>query len=598
MPLRIEDYAIIGDTQSVALVGRNGSIDWMCLPRFDSPACFASLLGNPRNGRWLLAPSTELSAPPQRKYRDGTLILETTFQTAHGKVRVIDAMPPRTRQPDVLRIVEGLEGEVPMRCELVIRFDYGSVVPWVTRLDGGTLRAIAGADALVLRTPVQTHGQDLTTVAEFSIQAGQRVPFVLSWHPSHEPDAPSCDPFQLLDDAESWWREWSGHCRYRGPWREAVLSSLVVLKALTFAPTGGIVAAATTSLPEWPGGVRNWDYRYCWLRDATFTLYALSLAGYSQEAAAWRDWLLRAVAGDPAKLQIMYGISGERRIMEYELSWLAGYEGSKPVRVGNAAVNQLQLDVYGEVLDALYQTERGRNDVEPAAWNLQRALLDYLEGAWAQPDEGLWEVRGPRQMFTHSKVMAWVAFDRAVKAVRHLNVSGPVERWEKLRDHIHADVCARAWNAEKKAFTQAYGSPHLDASLLLMPEVGFLPATDERFASTVAAIERELLHDGFVRRYPTRGQDGLPPGEGAFLACSFWLADCYALAGRRAEARTLFEKLLAVRNDVGLLAEEYDPGQRRQLGNFPQAFSHVGLINTAFNLTPSHPQPASERQRD
>ncbi|HEU4577151.1 MAG TPA: glycoside hydrolase family 15 protein [Polyangiaceae bacterium] len=598
MPLRIEDYAIIGDTQSVALVGRDGSIDWMCLPRFDSPACFASLLGDARNGRWLLAPSCELSAVPERRYRDGTLILETTFQTAHGKVRVIDTMPPRTRQPDVLRIVEGLEGEVPMRCELVIRFDYGSVVPWVTRFDGGSLRAIAGADALVLRTPVQTHGEDLTTVAEFSIRAGQRVPFVLSWHPSHEPDAPSCDPFRLLDDTESWWREWSRHCRYHGPWREAVLSSLLVLKALTFAPTGGIVAAATTSLPEWPGGVRNWDYRYCWLRDATFTLYALSLAGYRQEAAAWRDWLLRAVAGDPAKLQIMYGISGERRIMEYELSWLAGYEGSQPVRVGNAAVQQLQLDVYGEVLDALYQTERDRKDVEPAAWNLQRALLEYLEGAWAQPDEGLWEVRGPRQMFTHSKVMAWVAFDRAVKAVRHLNVSGPVERWEKLRDRIHADVCAKAWNAEKKAFTQAYGSPHLDASLLLMPEVGFLPATDERFASTIAAIERELLQDGFVRRYPTRGQDGLPPGEGAFLACSFWLADCYALAGRSAEARTLFERLLALRNDVGLLAEEYDPVQRRQLGNFPQAFSHVGLINTAFNLTPRHPQPASERQRD
>ncbi len=598
MPLRIEDYAIIGDTQSVALVGRNGSIDWMCLPRFDSPACFAALLGDSRNGRWLLAPSTELVAPPERRYRDGTLILETTFQTAHGKVRVIDGMPPRTRQPDVVRIVEGLEGEVPMQCELVIRFDYGSVVPWVTRLEDGRIRAIAGADELVLQTPVPTHGKDLTTVAQFSVQAGQRIPFMLSWHPSHEPPGPPCDPLQSLQDSEAWWLEWSQRCRYRGPWREAVLSSLLVLKALTFAPTGGIVAAATTSLPEWPGGVRNWDYRYCWLRDATFTLYALSLAGYRQEAAAWRDWLLRAVEGDPAKLQILYGISGERRFVEQELPWLPGYEGSKPVRTGNAAVGQLQLDVYGEVLDALYQTQRAQHAITTPAWDLQKALLDYLEGAWEQPDEGLWEVRGPRRMFTHSKVMAWVAFDRAVKAVRHLGAAGPVERWEKLRDRIHADVCARAWNGEKQAFTQSYGSPHLDASLLLMPEVGFLPATDQRMAGTIAAIERELLQDGFVRRYPMEGQDGLPPGEGAFLACSFWLADCYALAGRTTEARTLFEKLLALRNDVGLLSEEYDPAQRRQLGNFPQAFSHVGLINTAFNLTPSHPQPASERQKD
>jgi GH15 family glucan-1,4-alpha-glucosidase len=598
MPLRIEDYAIIGDTSSVALVGRNGSIDWMCLPRFDSAACFAALLGDTGHGRWLLAPSAELTAPAERRYRDGTLILETTFSTASGKARVIDCMPPHTGTADVVRLVEGIEGEVPMQFELVVRFDYGSVLPWVTRLADGRNRAIAGADAVVLQTPAETHGENLTTVARFSVKPGERVPFVLSWHPSHRAPAPACDPLQLLADTEAWWLEWSGRCRYEGPWQAAVRSSLVVLKALTFAPTGGIVAAPTTSLPEWPGGVRNWDYRFCWLRDATFTLYALSLAGYHQEATAWRDWLLRAVAGDPAKLQIMYGIAGERRMTEYELEWLPGYEGSRPVRVGNAAVQQLQLDVYGEVLDALYQGQRAACEVEPAAWHLQKALLEYLEGAWARPDKGLWEMRGPEQMFTHSKVMAWVAFDRAVKTVRHLKAAGPLERWEKLREQIHAEVCARAWNSEKRAFTQAYGSSHLDASLLLIPQVGFLPATDARVVGTVAAIERELLHEGLVQRYPTRGQDGLPPGEGEFLACSFWLADCYALTGRGNDARALFERLLALRNDVGLLAEEYDMAGRRQLGNFPQAFSHVGLINTAFNLTPTQPQPASERRRD
>lgn len=595
MALPIEDYALVGDTQSVALVGRDGSCDWLCLPRFDSPACFAALLGTAANGRWLLAPHAASRARTRRRYREGTLILETTFDTPDGSVRVIDCMPPRSRAPDLVRIVEGIDGEVPMRMELSIRFDYGSIVPWVRRLPGGRLHAIAGADALLLDAGVDTHGQGLLTAAQFSVRPGQRVPFVLAWHPSHEPPPERIDAFRAVEDAEAWWHDWSSRCGYRGPWREAVVSSLVTLKALTYAPTGGVVAAPTTSLPEWPGGVRNWDYRYCWLRDATYTLYALMLAGYRGEALAWRDWLLRAVAGDPSKLQIMYGLAGERRLTEHSLDWLPGYEGSAPVRVGNAAVQQLQLDVYGEVMDALHQARRAGLSPEPASWRLQVALLDFLEGAWREPDEGIWEVRGPRQHFTHSKIMAWVAFDRAVKTVEHLGMDGPVERWRKLRDAIHAEVCARGWDAQKAAFTQAYGSAHLDASLLLIPHVGFLPPGDARVQGTVRAIERELLRDGLVIRYPTQGQDGLPPHEGAFLACSFWLADCYALMGRQSEAQALYERLLALRNDVGLLAEEYDPIARRQLGNFPQAFSHVGLINTAFNLTPTQTHPAHDR---
>jgi GH15 family glucan-1,4-alpha-glucosidase len=596
MPLAIEDYALIGDTQSVALIGRDGSCDWLCLPRFDSPACFAALLGEPRHGRWRIAPRGALTQRIRRRYRDGTLVLETLFVTAEGSVRVVDLMPPRDRTPDVVRVVEGVEGAVPMRMELVIRFDYGSIVPWVRRLSDGRLGAIAGADALVLQAGAETHGEGPMTVADFVVRAGQAVPFVLSWHPSHEPPPRMMDVPRVVADTEAWWHEWSRRCVYTGPYREAVASSLSVLKALTYAPTGGIVAAATTSLPEWPGGVRNWDYRYCWLRDATYTLYALTLAGYRDEARAWRDWLLRAVAGEPSKLQIMYGVAGERRLDEYPIDWLPGYAGSAPVRVGNAAVHQLQLDVYGEVMDTLYQTRRAGLAESADAWNLQKALLDFLEGAWREADQGLWEMRGPRQHFTHSKMMTWVAFDRAVKTLESTGVSGPLERWRALRREIHAEICRHAFDSRKNAFTQAYGSPHLDASLLLLPQVGFLPPSDPRVRGTVAAIERELCYDGFVMRYPTVGQDGLPPGEGVFLACSFWLADCYALLHRTEEARQLYERLLAIRNDVGLLAEEYDPRGRRQLGNFPQAFSHVGLINTAFNLLAGPTAPARDRQ--
>jgi GH15 family glucan-1,4-alpha-glucosidase len=595
MPLRIEDYALIGDTQSVALIGRDGSCDWLCLPRFDSPACFAALLGTPGHGRWLIAPRGASLERTRRRYRPGSLVLETIFETPEGRVRLVDCMPPRSSTPDMVRLVEGIEGEVPMRMELVMRFDYGAVVPWVRRLPDGRRGAIAGPDGVVLEAGVQTRGEGLATVADFSVRPGQRVPFVLSWHPSHAAPPEPINALAAIAETEAWWLEWSSRCTYRGPWREAVLSSLVTLKSLTYAPTGGIVAAATTSLPEQPGGVRNWDYRYCWLRDATYTLYSLNLAGYRAEAEAWRDWLLRAVAGDPSKLQIMYGIGGERRLREYELDWLPGYEGSRPVRVGNAAVDQLQLDVYGEVLDTLHQTRRAGLHQNSYASSLQVAMLEFLEGAWHQPDEGLWEVRGPRQHFTHSKVMAWVAFDRAVKDGALLGANLPLDRWRALRDAIHLDVCTHAWSPQKRAFTQAYGSELLDASLLLIPQVGFLPAHDPRVTQTVAAIERELMYQGLVMRYPTRGQDGLPPGEGAFLACSFWLADCYALMGREADARKLYEQLLALRNDVGLLAEEYDPVARRQLGNFPQAFSHVGIINTAFNLTPSETAPVRDR---
>src|SRR5512140_1493178 len=600
MALPIEDYALIGDTQTVALVGKDGSIDWMCVPRFDSGACFSALLGGPEHGRWQIAPKGR-PTNVRRRYRPGTLILETEFTTSEGTVRLVDCMPPRERTPDVVRLVEGVSGRVPMQMELIIRFDYGSIVPWVRREPDGALSAIAGPDALALYTPVRVRGKGLTSVTEFTVSKGERVPFHLCWHPSCERRPPALAPIDAIPDTEQWWKSWSSRCLFcESPWREAVTASQVVLKALTYAPTGGIVAAATTSLPEWPGGVRNWDYRYCWLRDATFTLYSLMMSGYLEEAAAWRDWLLRSVAGDAAKLQIMYGVAGERRLTEYEIPWLAGYLDARPVRVGNAAVKQLQLDVYGEVMDALFQARRGGIPPEEAAWDLQRALLDFLEGNWMHPDEGLWEVRGGRRHFTHSQIMAWVAFDRAVRTVEEAGAAGPVERWRALRDEIHAQVLQRGWSEGKKSFTQAYGSERLDASLLLIPQVGFLPATDPRFIGTVAAVERELLHDGFVRRYALEGQDevdGLPPGEGAFLACSFWLADAYALTGRTGDARRLFEKLLALRNDVGLLSEEYDPEGKRLLGNFPQAFSHVGLVNTAFNLSPEVRSPCDERAR-
>jgi GH15 family glucan-1,4-alpha-glucosidase len=595
MALRIEDYALLGDTQTAALVGRDGSIDWLCLPRFDSPACFAALLGDPGHGRWMIAPAgTGGARSTGRRYRGDTLVLESDFESDGGRVRLIDFMPARRREADLVRIVEGVAGTVRMEMELVIRFDYGSIVPWVRRIDGA-LRAMAGPDSVHLHTPVPTHGVGLTTRAEFTVRAGERIPFVLMWLPSHEPMPPPLDALEALADTEAWWREWSDRCGYEGPWRDEVVRSLIVLKALTFAPTGGIVAAPTTSLPEHVGGVRNWDYRYCWLRDATFTLYALMQAGHVEETRAWRDWLLRAVAGVPSEMQIMYGASGERRLMEHELGWLPGYESSRPVRVGNAAVSQFQLDVYGEVMDTLHLARRAGIPADPNVWEMQKALVRHLEGAWREPDEGIWEVRGPRRHFTHSKVMAWVAFDRAVKAVERFGLEGPVDRWRDLREEVHREICARGYDPERRTFTQSYGERALDAALLMIPLVGFLPPTDARVQGTVAAIERELVRGGFVLRYPTEEtEDGLPPGEGAFLPCSFWLADNYALMGRHAEARALFERLLGIRNDLGLLAEEYDPVARRQLGNFPQAFSHVMLVNTARNLAAAH-GPAEDR---
>ena len=598
MPLKLEDYGLIGDTQTAALVGRDGSIDWLCMPRFDSAACFAALLGEPNHGRWLIAPAGGGLAK-RRAYRPGSLVLDTEFETDEGRVRVTDFMPPREEDPDVVRVVEGLSGRVSMRMELAVRFDYGSIVPWARRLNA-TLTFTGGPDALSLRTPVETRGENLTTVAEFTVAEGERIPFVLTWYPSNEPAPREIEADRALEQTEVWWKDWSDRCEYEGEWRDEVLSSLIVLKALTYAPTGGIVAAPTTSLPEKLGGVRNWDYRYCWLRDATFTLYSLILAGYTTEAREWRDWLLRAVAGDPADLQIMYGPAGERRLTEIELDWLPGYASSRPVRIGNAASDQLQLDVYGEVMDVLHQARCVdlQPSVEEAAWALQRKLLTFLEDAWHEPDEGIWEVRGPRRHFTHSKVMAWVAADRAVRGVEQFGFEGPVDTWRRLRAEIHDEVCREGYDADQKTFVQSYGSKQLDASLLMIPLVGFLPPGDERVRGTVEAIERELCEDGFVARYSmdeaSAEVDGLPPGEGAFLPCTFWLADNLHLMGRRDEARRVFQRLLALRNDLGLLAEEYDVPSGRLVGNFPQAFTHVGLVNTAHNLS-TEPGPAEER---
>jgi len=591
VPLRIEDYALIGDNETAALVGRDGSIDWLCVPRFDSGACFAALLGTPDHGRWLVAPAVPVRRT-RRAYRGDTLVLETEFETDDGTVRLVDCMTPRMRNPDIVRIVEGVRGRVPMRMELEIRFEYGRVVPWVRRLPDGRLGAVAGPDALCLASGVETSGRDFTTVAEFTVAAGERVPFTLAWHASHEDPPESDDPFRAVADTEERWREWCSRCSYDGEWRDAVVRSLLTVKALQYLPTGGIVAAPSTSLPEQLGGVRNWDYRYCWLRDATFSLYALLISGYVDEARAWRDWLLRAAAGKPSDLQIVYGPAGERRIPEQALPWLPGYESSRPVRIGNAAVEQFQLDVYGEVIDAMHMSRRMGIEAEPHGWALERVLLEFLSSAWREPDEGIWEVRGPRRHFTHSKVMAWVAVDRAVKAIDRFGCDGPVEQWRKLRSEIHDDVCQRGYDAERGTFVQSYGAKALDASLLMIPLVGFLPATDPRVRRTIEAIERELVVDGFVQRYhtPTSADvDGLPPGEGAFLPCTFWLADDLILLGRHDEARALFERLLAVRNDVGLLSEEYDPRARRLLGNFPQAFSHVALVNTARNLSKRGP---------
>jgi len=593
---RIEDYALIGDLQTAALVERNGSIDWLCFPRFDSGACFAALLGDPDNGRWLLAPAA--GGKPSRRYRGDTLVLETTWETDEGMVRVHDFMPPRGKAPDVVRIVEGVSGSVTMRSELVIRFDYGRIVPWVRRVDDSRV-AIAGPDGLCFRTPARTRGENMRTISTFTVAEGDRIPFVLTWYPSHGELPQPIDPEQALADTEEFWGDWSQRCCEELPseWRELLQRSLIVLKALTYEPTGGIVAAPTTSLPEWIGSVRNWDYRYCWLRDATLTLLALLHAEYQEEAAAWRSWLLRAVAGDPADIQIMYGVAGERRLTELELPWLAGYEGSAPVRVGNAASEQLQVDVFGEVLDALYQARAQGLAFEKPAWALQLKLLEHLERIWREPDEGIWEIRGERRHFVHSKVMTWVAFDRAVRSVETQGVDGPVDRWRAARDEVHAEVCERGFDPGLGSFVQSYGSRELDASLLLIPLVGFLPASDPRVRGTVEAVERELLVDGFVLRYRTResGVDGLPAGEGVFLPCSFWLVDCLELLGRHDDAHALFERLLDLANDVGLLSEEYDPKAKRLLGNFPQAFTHLALVNSAFNVAPHLPSPMHRR---
>lgn len=591
--MKIEDYALIGDCHSAALVGRNGSIDWLCWPRFDSAACFAALLGERRHGHWRISPSSRISPASggevicrSRAYRPGTLVLETEFETAEGAVTLVDFMPVQDRQCDLVRQVIGRRGRVTLDMELVLRFDYGASVPWVSRLpDGNGVRAIAGPDMAVLRTQVPLQGRDLTTVAHFAVGEGETATFVLTHSASHLEDPAPLDAAAALRDTEAFWKKWSDRCTVGGKWPEPVGRSLITLKALTYAPTGGIVAAPTTSLPEKLGGVRNWDYRYCWLRDATLTLLALMNAGCFEEAESWRGWLLRAVAGLPEQVQIMYGIAGERRMPEWTIDWLPGYEGSAPVRVGNAAASQLQLDTFGEMMDVLYQGSKGGLARNEATWGLQIALLEHLAKVWRSMDEGIWEVRGPRRHFTYSKVMAWVAFDRAVKLVEQFGMKGPVGAWRELRKIIHDDVCRNGFNAARGSFVQSYGSQELDASLLLIPITGFLPASDPRVVSTVKQIEEELVIDGFVHRYRTRESiDGLPPGEGVFLACSFWLADNFLLQGRVEEAQALFERLLKLRNDVGLLSEEYDPVARRFLGNFPQAFSHVALINTAMNL--------------
>jgi GH15 family glucan-1,4-alpha-glucosidase len=583
---RIEDYAIIGDEQTAALVSTDGSVDWLCLPRFDSAACFAKLLGDEDNGHWRIAP-VGAERCTRRAYRPDTLVLDTEWETADGAVRVTDLMPQRDRAPDLVRIVEGISGRVTVRSTLRLRFDYGSIVPWVRRTDGHRV-AVAGPDSAWLRSEpeVRTWGEDLGTHSEFTVAAGEKVAFVLTWHPSHEERPEQIDPYRALEHSVADWRAWAARCRYDGPHRDAVVRSLITLKALTYAPTGGIVAAATTSLPEEPGGVRNWDYRYCWLRDSTLTLAALLAAGYLDEAEAWRDWLLRAVAGSPSALQIMYGLAGERRLPEYELPWLAGFAGSKPVRIGNEAVNQLQLDVYGEVMDTLSLARTAGMPGKPQMWEVQRALMDFLRTVWREPDEGLWEVRGGRRQFVHSKVMTWVAADRAVRTLEaHPELEGDLDGWRALREEVHREVCEKGYDPERNTFTQYYGSRELDAALLFIPRVGFLPPDDPRVLGTIDAVEKELLHGGLLHRYSTdTGTDGLPGGEGTFLVCSFWLADALHMTGRTGEARELFERLLALTNDVGLLAEEYDPVAGRQLGNFPQAFSHIGLVHTALAL--------------
>ena len=586
MSVPIEDYGIIGNSRTAALVSRGGSIDWLCLPRFDSESVFAALLGDSRHGSWLIAPE-DPAAQSSRRYRGETGILETRFETAEGCATIIDFMPIAVdeEQVDLIRLVRGDRGSVRMRTEIILRFDYGRGIPWV-RSNLGGIRAIAGPNAIQFVTPVVLRGTpELTTVGEFTVSAGETVPFTMSWYPSHHSGFRIRDPEDALLQVENGWHDWSSQCTLQGRWREPIMRSLITLKMLTYHPTGGIVAAATTSLPEWLGGVRNWDYRICWIRDATLSLYALLSSGYRSEARAWREWLLRAAAGHPSEMQIMYGLAGERRLTEYEIPWLPGYADSAPVRVGNAAYEQLQLDVYGELMDALYAGHCYGLEGNPFAWNLQKQLLQYLEEIWQRPDQGIWEVRGPPRHFTFSKIMAWVAFDRGVRSIEQFGLEGPKEHWEKLRGTIAAQILERAYDPERNTFVQYYGADDLDASLLLIPQLGFLPPDDPRVRGTIEAIERELMQDGFVCRYPTQsGTDGLPEGEGVFLACSFWLANSLALIGRRDDAIALFERLLAVRNDLGLLSEEYDPRERRLLGNFPQAFSHTAIINTAAHL--------------
>jgi len=591
----IEDYALLGDRRSAALVSRGGSVDWWCTPRFDSPACFAALLGAPENGRFLLAPKEE--AVSTRHYRDGSLVLETEHATKTGRVRVVECLVRDTERPTLVRLVEGIEGTVDMHLELIVRFDYGSVVPWVRRVDGAW-RAVAGPDGLEMATPVHVHGRRMSTVADFVVHAGEQVPFALGWFPSHDPQRVKPNAAELIEQTERGWVEWTSRVLPTSEWREAVTRSVLTLEALTYAPTGGIVAAPTTSLPEAIGGSRNWDYRFCWVRDATLTLEALLASGFREEADRWRNWLLRTVAGDPEKLQTMYGVDGERRLTELDLDWLPGYGGSRPVRSGNCAHTQLQLDTYGELIDVLYQA--ARHGIQPSGntWEVARLVLDVLERRWTEPDEGIWEVRGRRRHFTLSKVLCWVAFDRAVALVEHFDLDGPVDRWRALRDTIHAEVSERSYNASKGAFVQSYGSDELDAATLLIPAVGFLPATDPRVLGTIDAIERELIVDGLVRRYDAGNAsiDGIGEPEGVFLPCSFWMAEALALAGRGDKARALFERLIGMANDVGLYSEEYDPVHSRLLGNFPQAFTHLALVGAAYTLSP--PSTSTRRRRD
>jgi GH15 family glucan-1,4-alpha-glucosidase len=590
----IEDYGMIGDCQTAALVGKNGSIDWLCWPTFDSDACFASLLGGQSNGFWLITPSEEIKSIT-RRYRPDTLILETTFETEGGKATLIDFMLPHGKSSDLIRIVRGDEGEVPICMELVLRFGYGATTPWVTRQEDGTMRAVAGPDMVVLRTPTLFRGENFKTVAQFTIAKGKSIPFVMSYGPSHLDVPEPVDAEESLALCEKFWRDWTATTKCEGPYHDAIKRSLITLKGLVYMPSGGIVAAPTTSLPEQFGSHRNWDYRLCWLRDATLTLLAMMNAGIYDEAAAWRDWLLRAVAGSPGQMQIMYGLRGERRLTEWEVDWLPGYADSAPVRIGNAAHEQFQLDVYGELMDSLEQGRKGGLPASDAAWEVQRTLLTHVAEIWDKPDSGIWESRGPTRHYVYSKVMAWVCFDRGIKAVEQDKLTGDVETWRRIADQIHAEVCEKGFDASRNTFKAAYDGIDLDASLLLLAQTGFIDPADPRFVGTVESIEKALLRQGFVMRYNThRTNDGLAPGEGAFLACSFWLCDAYMSIGRHDDAKKLFERLLAIRNDLGLLAEEYEPNEKRHQGNFPQAFSHVGLINTAFNLTRGD-KPAEQR---